>query len=191
MQKKKTKETTSGALIIKTILVFMLILFILAIKFQYIRIKDFSFEKAKLYFHRDEKIYSDLIKWIENFLQPLIFPKSANKNSLSRSLSSDSYIYPAEGQIQSSVDGGIFIIVKKKTNILSPCEGKIEEVTKKGETFDIVIQQGNGILYRLENVDFINIQKGEILKKGQIIGYKLPFDLVGKDYVYFKKEKRM
>jgi len=189
MKKKKINKKCSRVLIIKTILVVLFLIFILAVKYQYIRIKNFPFEKVKIYFQRDEKVYSDLIKWAKDFLQPLSFSKPPNRDSLTKSLSSTSYIYPADGQIQSSDDGGIFIIVKKKTNILSPCEGKIIEVIKKGETFDIIIKQDSCIIYRLENIDVLNVQKGEVLKKGQIIGYKLPFELVGKDYIYFKREE--
>ncbi|ADQ07600.1 conserved hypothetical protein [Caldicellulosiruptor hydrothermalis 108] len=191
MRKKRIAEKSSKAPIIKAITVALILLFILALKFKYIHIKNFSFEKAKLYFQRDEKVYSDLVKWVEDFLQPLSFSKPASKDSLTKSLSSTSYIYPVDGQIQSSDDGGTFIIVKKKTNILSPCDGKVVEIIKKGETFDIIIQQGSRILYRLENVDVLNVQKGEVLKKGEIIGYKLPFDLVGKDFIYFKREEIM
>ncbi|ADQ46702.1 hypothetical protein Calkro_1856 [Caldicellulosiruptor kronotskyensis 2002] len=191
MRKKRIAEKSSKAPIIKAVTVALILLFILALKYKYIHIENFSFEKAKLYFQRDEKVYSDLVKWVEDLLQPLSFSKSASKHNLTKSLSSTSYIYPADGQIQSSDDGGTFIIVKQKTNILSPCDGKMVEAIKKGETFDIIIQQGSRILYRVENIDVLNIQKGQVLKKGDIIGYKLPFDLVGKDFIYFKREEIM
>lgn len=191
MRKKKIEKKSSKVAVIKVMTVALILFLVLSLKYKYIHIKNFSFEKAKLCFQRDEKLYSDLVKWVEDLLQPLSFSKSASKHSLTKNLSYTSYIYPADGQIQSSDDGGTFIIVKKKTNILSPCDGKIVEVIKKGETFDIIIQQGNRILYRVENIDVLNIQKGQVLKKGDIIGYKLPFDLVGKGFIYFKREEIM
>lgn len=191
MRKKKIAEKSSKVPIIKAILVFLILLFVLALKFKYIHIKNFPFEKAKVFFQRDEKIYSELVKWVEDFLQPLSFSNPTSKDSLLKKQSSTSYIYPADGQIQTSDDGGTFIIVKEKTNILSPCDGKVAEIIKRGETFDVVIQQGSRILYRIENINVLNVQKGEVLKKGEIIGYKLPFDLVGKDFIYFKREEIM
>jgi len=191
MKKKRIKENGSETLIIKAILVFLLLLFILAIKFRYIHIKNFSFEKTKLYFQRDEKVYSDLVKWVKDFLQPLSFYKPTSVDGMQKNQSSLLYIYPVDGQVQLSEDGGYFIVVKKKTNVMSPCDGKVVEITKKGETFDVLIQDDSNVLYRIENINTLNIEKGKVLKKGETIGYKLPFDLVEKDFIYFKREEKM
>ncbi|WPX09565.1 M23 family metallopeptidase [Anaerocellum danielii] len=189
MNKKKMVDKSSKITIIKVILVLLLLLFVLALKFKYIHIKNFSFEKAKLYFQRDEKLYADLVKWVKDFLQPLSFDKPTSMDGRQKNQSSLLYIYPVDGQVQLSEDGGYFIVVKKKTNVLSPCDGKIVEIIKKGETFDVVIQESGKVLYRIENINVLNVQKGEVLKKGEIIGYKLPFDLVEEDFIYFKREE--
>ncbi|BCS81716.1 M23 family metallopeptidase [Anaerocellum diazotrophicum] len=191
MRKKKIEKKSSKVAVMKITTVALVVFLVLSLKFEYIYIDNFSFEKAKLYFQRDEKLYSNLVKWIEDFLKPLSFSKQTRNSYMTKSLSSTSYIYPADGQIQSSDDGGTFIIVKKKTDIRSPCDGVIMETIKKGETFDIIIQQESKILYRIENIDVLNVQKGQVLKKGEIVGYKLPLNLVGKDFIYFKREEKM
>lgn len=50
MRKKKIVEKSLKVLIIKVILVFFILFFVLVLKFKYIYIKNFLFEKVKVFF---------------------------------------------------------------------------------------------------------------------------------------------
>lgn len=189
MKRRRPSEKGTIIPLVKTVLVFVIILFVLALKFGYIDI--FRFEDVKKFFHYDQKIYSYLARWVEGFVDSLSFSKPGDKNILSDAHSSSLYIYPADGQIQASDDGGYYILIEKKTDIFSPCDGKVTEIAHTGETFDIVIQYDRKVYYRVENISVLNVQVGKVLKKGEAIGYKLPFDLTGKDFIYFKREEIM
>lgn len=82
MRKKKIVEKSLKVLIIKVILVFFILFFVLVLKFKYIYIKNFLFEKVKVFFQCDEKIYLELVKWVEDFLQFLFFLNLISKDSL-------------------------------------------------------------------------------------------------------------
>lgn len=177
--------------VVKILMVLVVVIFVWALKYQYIKLESFKFEELKKYYKHDEKVYRYLKNFVKDFLRLKNTTLDIYKNNLVKKENSDSFLYPADGQIEVSEDGGYFITVAKTTKIMAPCDGKIIKISNKGGRFDILIQDEKKILYILENLDVLNIKEGKIVKKGEVIGQKKPFELSEKDFIYFKREEPM
>lgn len=165
--------------------VFMILL-ILALKYGYIKNQYISFDLFKNYFSYDLEVYNQ----IENYAKSILKIKRTNQESKkisSTNVSSATMLYPADGIIEKSNNGGYFILISKPTDIIAPCDGTIIDVRTKAKKFDLLIQDNLKRTYLIENIDTLNVKKTDKVSMGKILGQKRPFELTEKDYIYFEQ----
>lgn len=176
----------NGSFSIKVYICFIMVAFVLMLRLTNYNIYNISFDKLKNYFLTDMTFYKSIEDFAKRFIKTYgrsnILPKTIGQKNKSNSV-----LFPVDGVIEKSSDGGYFIIVTKKTDVISPCEGVVHKIDKNGHHFDITIEDNLKKQYLIENIDEIYVKANDRLKKGQIIGNKIPFELYQKDYVYFKQ----
>ncbi|WP_039765263.1 M23 family metallopeptidase [Caldicellulosiruptor sp. F32] len=193
-RKKFTKDTSSSKnnlLVVKFFVVLAVIIFVVAFKYQYLKFENFNIEELKKYYTYDEKVYKYIKDFVRDFLKIKGATVNVYKDSSIKKEDSNTFLYPADGQIEFSQDGGYFIVVTKTTNIIAPCSGTVISIKNKAGRFDIAIQDEKNVFYILENLDILSAQKGKMVKKGEVIGQKKPFELSEKDFIYFKRKEAM
>jgi len=187
----KDASSTKNKFVVKLLIVLVVIIFVAAFKYQYLKFESFKFEELKKYYTYDEKVYKYVKDFVKDFLKIKNTLANVYKDSSIKKEDSNTFLYPADGQIELSQDRGYFIIVTKMTNVIAPCSGTVISIKNKAGRFDIAIQDEKKVLYILENLDILSVQKGKRVKKGEIIGQKKPFELSEKDFIYFKREEPM
>jgi len=187
----KDASSTKNNFVVKLLIVLVVIIFVAAFKYQYLKFESFKFEELKKYYTYDEKVYKYVKDFVKDFLKIKNTLANVYKDSSIKKEDSNTFLYPADGQIELSQDRGYFIIVTKMTNVIAPCSGTVISIKNKAGRFDIAIQDEKKVLYILENLDILSVQKGKRVKKGEIIGQKKPFELSEKDFIYFKREEPM